>query len=286
MADGFNLGSYLARIGYRGPTDPTAETLAGIVLAHAQAIPFESIDPLLARPVSIDMPSIVAKLVDCRRGGYCFEQNALLEAGLEALGFSVTGLAARVLAVDPERGNLPRTHMVLAIDLADGVSIADVGYGGQTPTGPLRLHVTGRQETPHEPYRLTNRDFGGAPLYCLESFAGGAWTRLYEFDLQPQTHADYEMANYFTSTHPNGGFLGVLKAALPAPGCRHALVGNRLSVYFADGRVERNHLTSPDALRQVLTGTFGIALPDHPGLDVKLAELAATPAPDMTGEGR
>lgn len=283
MADGFTLGSYLARIGYRGPTEPAAETLAGIVLAHVQAIPFESIDPLLGEPVPIDMPSIVAKLVDGRRGGYCFEQNALLKAALETLGFRVTGLAARVLAVDPERGRLPRTHMLLAVDLDEDRAIVDAGYGGQTPTGPLRLEAADSQETPHEPYRLVRRDVGGLPLYTLESLAGDSWTRLYEFDLQPQTHADYVLANYYTSTHPQGGFLGGLKAALPAPGCRHALVGNRYSIYFADGRVERRHLASPDAIRRVLTDTFGIALPDHPDLEARLAALAATPAPDTGG---
>ena len=70
-----------------------------------------------------------------RRGGYCFEQNALFAAVLEHLGFDVTGLAARVTM--GEERTTPRTHMILAVDIAGTRWLADVGFGGDTLLDPI-----------------------------------------------------------------------------------------------------------------------------------------------------
>ncbi len=73
---------------------------------------------------------------------------------LKALGFSVTGLAARVLWGQPEDAITPRSHMLLRIELDGKTYLADVGFGGLTQTGPLLLVPGLEQETPHEPFRI------------------------------------------------------------------------------------------------------------------------------------
>src|SRR5262249_24611720 len=93
-----DLDAYLARVGYTGDRAPSLAVLDALHLAHATHVPFENLGILLGRPVLLDLESLQAKLVRGRRGGYCFEQNALLAAALEALGFAVTRLAARVRA--------------------------------------------------------------------------------------------------------------------------------------------------------------------------------------------
>src|SRR5918993_759721 len=90
------LNAYLARIRYTGPREPTLDTLRGIVLGHATSIPFENLDVLLGRGVSLADQDVEQKLVRDRRGGYCFEQNSLLLRALSALGFAATPLSARV----------------------------------------------------------------------------------------------------------------------------------------------------------------------------------------------
>src|SRR5215467_3806047 len=77
-----DLDRYFARIGYHGPRDATLATLHGIANAHVQAIPFENLDVLLGRPIDLELAAIQRKLIDDRRGGYCFEQNSLLLAVL------------------------------------------------------------------------------------------------------------------------------------------------------------------------------------------------------------
>src|SRR4029434_8767102 len=87
-----------------------------------------NLDILLGRPIKLDVESLERKLIDGRRGGYCFEQNLLFSAVLEQLGFKVTRLMARVRY--RTTALLPRTHMAVLVDLADGKKwIADVGFG-------------------------------------------------------------------------------------------------------------------------------------------------------------
>src|SRR3569623_268764 len=104
--------TYLKRIGYAGPLEPTFDTLAAIVGLHVVAIPFENLDVLLGRPPRLDLPSLEAKLVGARRGGYSYEHATLCAAGLEQLGFAVKRHSARVVMVTP-REQAPRTLMFL-----------------------------------------------------------------------------------------------------------------------------------------------------------------------------
>src|SRR3712207_6616725 len=97
-----DLDSYFERIGYTGTRTPTLDTLRAIHLLHPRTIPFENLDPLLGRPVRLDAAFLRAKLIAERRGGYCYEHNLLLKDVLEALGYPVRPLAARVMWNVPE----------------------------------------------------------------------------------------------------------------------------------------------------------------------------------------
>src|SRR4051794_38046342 len=112
----FDLDGYLHRIGVSGRPAPTLAGLQAMVVAHSAAIPYENVDVLLGRPPKLDVGALQAKLVRGGRGGYCFEQNLLLRAGLRALGFVTTGLLARV--VRGFSADAPRlaAHMVLQVD--------------------------------------------------------------------------------------------------------------------------------------------------------------------------
>src|ERR1700761_3822466 len=118
MADTLNLDAYLARIGWQDERAPTYTTLAGVLDAHMARIPFENLDVLLGRPIQLDVSGLQSKLVDARRGGYCFEHASLMAAVLEALGFEVGRHAARVVLFQPPK-EAPRDHMFLTV-AADG----------------------------------------------------------------------------------------------------------------------------------------------------------------------
>lgn len=133
----FDLGAYLRRLSYNGPREPSLAVLGAIVGAHAAAIPYENINVLLKRGVQLDLASLQHKMVGGKRGGYCFEQNTLLEAGLNALGFAVTPLVARVVRGHSNPVEVGRNHKILRVELPEGPYLADVGFGSLTPTVPL-----------------------------------------------------------------------------------------------------------------------------------------------------
>lgn len=259
------LDRYFARIGHAGPASPTLPTLRMLHRRHAETIPFENLDALLKHSVRLDAPALEEKLLERGRGGYCFEQNALFASVLRALGFRVTCLAARVRWMAPENAATPRTHMLLRVDLPEGPYIADVGFGGLTLTEPLALVADAAQPTSHEAFRFKTV----AGEFEMQARLGEEWRSLYRFSLDEQNAADYEVANWFISTHPNSIFTGNLMAARPSEGRRYALMNTDFTVRHLDGRIEQHRLETAAALAEVLSRDFLITLPENAQEELK-----------------
>ena len=270
MTSAFDLDAYFNRIGFSGDPSATLETLRGIHLHHAETIPFENINPLLGWPVHLDAVSLQQKLIRSRRGGYCYEQNLLFKHALESLGFNVTGLSARVSWNTPAGVILPRTHMLLRVELNGQAYIADVGFGGMTLTAPLRLEPGIEQSTPHGRFRL-NSDGGE---FVLQANLGEQWRSFYGFTLHEHLLPDYEMANWYVSCHPQSRFVNRLIVARAARDRRYALLNNEFVVHYLNGKSERRVLATGTEIRQVLEGPFGLTLPVAPELDTALHRLS------------
>jgi N-hydroxyarylamine O-acetyltransferase len=250
-----DLGAYLDRIAYRGSLAPTLETLSEIHFAHALRIPFENLDVLLGRPIQLDLASVQAKLVANRRGGYCFEQNALLAAVLERLGFAVTRLAGRV-RLGAGATPRPRSHMMLGIHVDGEDWLADVGFGSAGLLKPVRMSAAVVSHQFAWSYRIVRE----GDLQVLQYLLAGQWTDLYAFTLEPQFAIDYEVANYFTSTHPRSIFRNTLLVQRPGPEVRQVLRDRELSTTRPDGTVTRR--ISDDAeLLALLAETFDLHFP-------------------------
>ncbi|HUQ01769.1 MAG TPA: arylamine N-acetyltransferase [Kofleriaceae bacterium] len=257
--DADDLTAYLARIGVSRPSAPEIASLAAIHWGHVSTIPFENLDILLGRRIALDLPSLVAKLVHGGRGGYCFEQNALLAAVLEELGFGVTRLAGRVRWL--ATGISPRTHMLLAVDVpgTPGRFLVDGGFGGTCPTAPIPL-VDGAEVTQHhDRYRLIAEGHG----HVVQVATGEGWSDMYWFTLEPQEAIDYEVANHYTSTHPQSRFmLGLMCARTTAEG-RVTVRGNELVRRRGQGAaiVEREVIADGEQLLEVLARELGVRFP-------------------------
>lgn len=266
-----DLGAYLGRIGFEGRAEPTLPTLERLARLHPQHIPFENLDPLLRRPVLLDLDALQRKLVDERRGGFCYEHNLLFKAALEAIGFRVTGLAARVLWGGADDTPRPRTHMLLKVEFDDGPRIVDTGFGGLTLTGVLRLLPHAEQPTPHEPFRLLEHD----GEYTMQAQVGGEWRALYAFDLQPQRLPDYELTCWYLCHHPASRFVNHLLAARTDGERRYGLLDNTLNLHHRGRPSERRRLDTVEALRDVLVSVFGLQLPEDPALADTLQRVVA-----------
>ena len=269
MSRKVNLNAYFERIGFAGSIAPNLATLELIHALHPATIPFENLDPLLGRPVLLDQESLEQKLLTDRRGGYCFEHNTLLMAVLQELDFTVRGLAARVVWADAEAVDRPPTHMVLAVDIVGTTYLADVGFGGLGLTAPMKLRADIEQATPHETYRLT----GGDPDWHLQVQLGEQWRTLYVFTLDEQQEADYAAPNLFVSTDPSSKFVRDLGVALSPSGRRITLGGTRLTVRTVGDADTVQVLETVEALREALSGVFGIGLPPADLLDPVLQRI-------------
>jgi len=269
-----DLEAYLDRIGFDGHASPDLQTLRTIALRHPAAIPFENLNPLLGRPVSLDIASLQQKLVDGGRGGWCFEHNLLLGSALAAIGFDVEGLAARVLWSVPAGAVRPRSHMVLHVDLDGLPYIVDAGFGGLTLTGPLRLEARVEQQTPHERVRL----MPAGDSFVAEAEIGGQWKALYRFDLQRQALADYQVTNWYLSNHPESQFVTCLMAARVQEDRRYGLRNSELSIHHRDGFTERRTLATAAEIRTTLEQLFGICVPAGDDVDAAFARIAAVVA--------
>jgi len=252
--DTLNLDAYFERIGYAGPREASLETLAALHTAHLGAIPFENVDVLFGRPIRLDLASLQAKLINRRRGGYCFEQNTLFAAVLRRLGFPVTTLEARVRPPGATR-TLPRTHMVLRVELPDRAVLADVGFGGDGPLEPVDLD--GRVS---EQAGIAYRTVEEGSVRVLQIRSGDGWRDLYAFTLDEALPIDFEVANHYTSTFPTSRFVTTLTAQLSLPDERRILRDRTLTV--RRGSAETHREIEDHEVLPLLREYFGLELPD------------------------
>ncbi|WER48282.1 arylamine N-acetyltransferase [Cupriavidus sp. WKF15] len=259
--DSSRLDAYLARLGIDAPPSPTLEALDALIAAQLARIPFENIDPLLGRPVRIDVDAVFDKLVTHRRGGYCFELNTLLAAALTALGYTVTPLAARVRWGVADSVQTPASHMLLRVEVAHRSYLADVGFGGPTPFRALPMSAPAASSFP---YRLTVAPDSAMPgaFHCQDLEVRGAqgWLKVYRFDLSPQPWIDFISRNWYISTHPDSIFTQRLMLARSDGDVRLTLANGELAERRADGTLRRQTLTSADDVIDAVVNRFQVEL--------------------------
>ena len=262
-----DLEAYLRRIDDAGAPAPTRDCLDRLILAHAMAIPFENIEVLAQRVPRLDLDGLQDKLVRRRRGGYCFEQNALFRAVLRAVGFHVQPMEARIRSGLPADVVTGRTHLATRV-VVDGVALlADVGCGTIAPTAALALARRDVQAAGTGLHRFV--DVGDDLL--LQAREADGWKDGYL--LLPSTpHAiDCELGNWFVATHPKSMLANNLLAGRAIPGGRLRLFNHRLSTF-------RPECAAPTEQTLQTRAEFADVLADGFGLDVASADLDAVMA--------
>lgn len=254
MSPGLDLDAYFRRTGCAGPRTASLAALQALHAAHATAIPFENLAIQLGElPLRLDLEALQDKLVARRRGGYCFEQNHLFMGVLRELGFEVAAFEARV-----RMGNaavLPRTHMLLSVAVEGRDWLADVGFGGDGLLRPVPMDG----EVSEQPQGLV-RVASEGPLRVLQSEQPGGWMDLYAFEPAPRHPVDFEMANWYTSTHPDSRFVTTLTAQLIRPGGRRILRGLDYTE-IRNGEASHRVLDVAE-IPSVLRRDFGLDIPD------------------------
>ena len=243
--------TYLRRIDYDGPVDVSAETLRKLQVAHLLHVPFENLSIHASEPIVLDEQALFAKIVERRRGGFCYEANGLFAALLRALGFDVSMLSAEVARGNGEFSP-PFDHMALLVNLDDRW-LVDVGFGDSF-LEPLLLDTTSEQVQGDESFRIESEE----QYRVVFRRNGEEWEPMYRFTLEPHQFADYEEMCRFHQTSPQSHFTQNRICSRATPEGRITLSGMRLIVTTKHGREERL-LDSAKEYEEVLRDQFGIA---------------------------
>jgi N-hydroxyarylamine O-acetyltransferase len=255
MAQLLDLDAYLARINYKGPRTPTYDILADILRAHIASIPFESFDVLLGRPIRLDPEGLQTKIVTNRRGGYCFEHASLMHFALEAIGFAPVRHCARVLIFEPRHESV-RQHMFLTVRI-DGVTyVVDPGFGPFGCTQPIPIDGT-PVPTSAPTHRLAHEGNEWVLYVTKDGEQIAGWVS----SMEEEYPVDFEMMNYYISSHPASFFThNILASAVTEEG--RVNVMNQGVHIVRNGVAESVHLPDRKALRSLVVQHFGFDLPE------------------------
>ena len=251
------LARYLDRLGLAERPSVDLAGLDALLWAQRLAIPYDALDARLGRGVSIDAEAIADKLLSGTRGGYCFELNPLFARALDALGFVVEPLLARVwFRQQPGDPVPPRTHIVLAVRLEGERWLADAGFGGgHVPAMRLAegAEAVGNDGAVH---RLRRDDAFG---WMLDRHFEGQVRPQYSFTDELAQPADIAMSNHWTATSPESRFIrNVLVSQVTRTGLK-SVTNDQFSVQDgADTR--RTAIEDAAAMRALLQREFGIVL--------------------------
>ncbi|MDF2670190.1 MAG: acetyltransferase [Paenibacillus sp.] len=247
--------AYLNRIGYNGPLDGSAAVLAELQDCHLHSVPYENLDILNGVPLSLDIEPLLAKIVHRRRGGYCFELNALFGWLLRELGYSVTDLLARFWR---DEVNTPpkRRHQVLRVELDGAAYLCDVGVGGIVPRKPVQLIEGLEQPQGDEIYRLEYDTYFG---WILCEWKHDQWKRIYSFTEEPQLPKDYLMVSYWCEHSPDSVFVNNTMVAIRTREGRNTIAGKEFRIFSSDG-VRTFTPETQEQYREALRTHFGIHL--------------------------
>ena len=248
-----DVGAYLDRIGYLGPTHPTAENLRALQRAHLFSVPFENLDISLGRKITVQQEPILNKVVGLRRGGFCYELNGAFAALLRELGFDVTLLSARVARATGGEG--PEfDHLTLLVDVAEPW-LADVGFGDSF-LEPLRLKPDSEQQDPTGTFRLMQ---DGSRWHLHRAEPGANWKPQYSFSLQSRRLEEFTGMCHYHQTSPDSSFTQNRICSRATPEGRITLSEMKLIV-TRNGQREERSLVSEAERRAVLEQQFGIRL--------------------------
>jgi N-hydroxyarylamine O-acetyltransferase len=248
------IETYLARIKFPGRWNRDFETLRQLHLHHLLNVPFENLSIHAGQPIVLDDEALFEKIVNRRRGGFCYELNGLFAALLRRIGFEVAMLSAQVAN---EKGEFSRDfdHMALLVAGDKQRWLADVGFGDSF-IEPLPVDGLAHQQRDSR-YRIGRTDEG---RFILERSQNAAdWTRQYRFSLQPYQYADYaEMCRYH-QTSPDSHFTRQRICSRLTPEGRISLSDMRLIV-TKNGIRSEQLLTSEQEYAEVLRHQFGIVM--------------------------
>ncbi|GLU48158.1 arylamine N-acetyltransferase family protein [Nocardiopsis ansamitocini] len=189
----FDAATYLRRLGYSGPLEPTLATLCALHRSHLRSIPYDNTrfpeegGPLPGNLADVDPDAAFDKIVVRGVGGICFELNLLMQLLLDTLGFATLSLAAGV-AQDDGTFSPDLSHRFIGVHVDDELWLADVGFAGPSFIEPVR--VSPQEQVQYGcRFKVTEQ---GSRFVLHRKGATGDWRALYRFRKRSRTVGEWD----------------------------------------------------------------------------------------------
>jgi len=261
-----SIEKYLERINYNGDLSISYHTLSQLVFCHFMNVPYENLDILNNIPLSLEIPDLYDKIVNRRRGGYCFELNTLFNWLLNRIGFKTHTYSARFLLNIPENTIPMRRHRLTKTEINGACYIADVGVGNEVPVRPLQLdennigHETAMRRLV---FRFRKDEFFGWVLqYKNPQKDPNEWKDIYGFTEEIEYEIDFVQPNFWCQYSQDSPFRVQNWLALRTPDGKYTIDGNLFRIYdLTEPQIKiTERIFEPDELNGILKDYFGIVL--------------------------
>jgi len=254
------LWAYLQRLGLERSERPSLPFLTKLQRRHLLRVPFENLDIFWGNPIPLDVPRAFRKVMELRRGGFCYELNALFASLLQTLGFQVSLLSARVWRKVEHSWGPEFDHLTLAVML-DQPYLVDVGFG-DCFRAPMPLSTVVQSDVSGR-YRLVQGEWPDE--WVLEHSVRAHWRSLYRMSREPRALASFAAMNTWQQTSPDSPFTGHAVFTLARPWGRLTLTDGH-AVETRRGRIHRQRLKSGELERRLrrlygVRGPLGPAVP-------------------------
>lgn len=257
---------YLDKLQINKPIELTSDFLSELQIAHLKNIPYENIDILNKKPLSLEINDLFDKLIIQNRGGYCFETNTLFAALLRSLGYEVTSFTGRYIPNDIVLQM--RRHRILKVTMNEGEFICDVGVRVELSRKALKLVLDEVQFDGISEYRFSYDSFHGYILW--QKPYERQWKKIYGFCELEQAEIDYIMPSFFCELHPTSPFINNLYLAVFSDNTHITLTNNVYKVYSNGRVVKREVIDSKIEILEKTKKIFKIEISDIDITNIKL----------------
>ncbi|SDX63282.1 arylamine N-acetyltransferase family protein [Eubacterium barkeri] len=248
-----DIDGYFERLGISGPIHRDTPWLDALILAHQMSIPFENLDVFEGlAPINLRIGALYQKIITGRRGGYCFELNALFHALLRDCGFRAWPCICRI--VRGKDFTPPVLHRGTIIEMDGRLFFGDVGYGGPMPPGVLPVEDGSRRYLVDTAFRL---NFKGGSWWALIRETAEGPEPILEFSTNPVDPVDFIALNYYCENHPQSIFRQLRMVNRRTPGGSCAITGDIFTQWTPEGK-ETYSVASPAVRFDTLEQAFGI----------------------------
>ena len=251
MESNTTTAQYLARINYTGSVEPTLEVLTALQKAHLMNVPFENLS--VYYQTKVDFNHLYDKIVNQKRGGFCYELNWPFHQLLLHLGFEAKVVSARVY--DPKNGfGAEFDHMVVIVTIGPSDYLVDVGFG-EFSLAPVKIELHAEHTDPRGTFKIEAYD----DTYKLIKRKNdkGEFLPVYIFsELKRELNEFSEMCT-FHQTSPQSPFTHKRLVTMLVGEGRVTLTGDTLKTTI-NGTVTDKELSSEEEVKKVLTDIFNI----------------------------